>query len=214
MRFPGRSGQAGAGGGTVTAKGDDILAGGSNPMDSGIDFPAGGAFAIHEPVEQRVPFIFNSPHSGSVYTDRFLAMSRLDAHQIRRSEDCFVDEIFAGAVALGAPMLAARFPRAWLDVNREPFELDPRMFRDPLPAHVNARSARVAGGLGTVPRLVGEGQEIYATKLPASEALNRIRSVYVPYHEALKGLLRRTVRKFGHAVLIDCHSMPASVRVG
>jgi N-formylglutamate amidohydrolase len=198
----------------VPEKGDDILRNGSSYMDSGTDFPAGQAFAIHEPVEQRVPFIFNSPHSGNVYTERFLAMSRLDARQIRRSEDCFVDEIFAGAVALGAPMLAARFPRAWLDVNREPFELDPRMFREPLPAHVNARSARVAGGLGTVPRLVGEGQEIYAAKLPVSEALDRIRRVYVPYHEALKGLLRRTMRTFGHAILIDCHSMPASVRVG
>ena len=183
-------------------------------MDPGIDFAAGTAFAIHEPVEQRVPFVFNSPHSGSRYPPRFLAMSRLDPIQIRRSEDCYVDELFAGAVALGAPMLAAQFPRAWIDVNREPFELDPRMFRDPLPPHVNSRSARVAGGLGTVPRLVGEGQEIYAGKLPVAEALERIRSIYVPYHEALKGLLRRTVRRFGHAVLIDCHSMPASVRVG
>ncbi len=183
-------------------------------METGMDFPAGTAFTIHEPVAQTVPFVFNSPHSGSVYPQRFLDMSRLDGHQIRRSEDCYVDELFAGAVALGAPMLVAHFPRAWLDVNREPFELDPRMFREPLPAHVNARSARVAGGLGTVPRLVGEGQEIYAQKLPVTEALGRIRSAYMPYHEALKGLLRRTVRTFGHAILVDCHSMPASVRVG
>src|SRR5690606_19498822 len=144
------------------------------------------------PAEQRVPFVFNSPHSGSFYPPRFLAMSRLDAFAIRRSEDCYVDELFSGAVGLGAPLLAAHFPRAWLDTNREPWELDPRMFSDPLPSHANVRSARVAGGLGTIPRLVGEGQEIYLRRLPLSEALERIEGVYKPYHEQLKRLLTRT----------------------
>ncbi len=107
--------------------------------------------------EQRVPFVFSSPHSGRFYPERFLAMTRLDANAIRRSEDCYVDELFGGAVALGAPMVRANFPRAYLDANREPWELDPRMFAEPVPPHCNIRSARVAGGLGTVPRLVGEG---------------------------------------------------------
>ena len=156
------------------------------------DFAGTPPFVVRRAAQQRVPFVFNSPHSGSTYPARFLAMSKLDAVGIRRSEDCYVDELFAGAVTLGAPMLAANFPRAYLDANREPWELDPRMFADPLPAHVNARSARVAGGLGTVPRLVGEGQEIYAGKLPLSEALMRIETVYRPYHEELKRLLTRT----------------------
>jgi N-formylglutamate amidohydrolase len=178
------------------------------------DFSAVPPFELREAAEQRVPFVFNSPHSGRHYPDRFLALTRLDGAAIRRSEDCYVDELFGGAVALGAPLLAANFPRAYLDVNREPWELDPRMFLDPVPAHANTRSARVAGGLGTVPRIVGEGQDIYSAKLPLAEAVARIELVYKPYHQRLRHLVTRTHGRFGVAVLIDCHSMPASVRVG
>src|SRR5690606_15674265 len=103
---------------------------------------------------------------------------------------------------------------AYLDVNREPWELDPRMFAEPVPSFANIRSARVAGGLGTVPKLVGEGLDISSGRLPLAEAVARIESVYKPYHDALKRLLTRTHARFGYAVLIDCHSMPASIRVG
>lgn len=178
------------------------------------DFSVVPPFEIRSGAEQRVPFVFNSPHSGRYYPDRFLAMARLDQSAIRRSEDCYVDELFGGAVALGAPMLAANFPRAYLDVNREPWELDPRMFAEPVPSFCNIRSARVAGGLGTVPKLVGEGLDIYSGRLPLAEAVQRIEAVYKPYHETLKRLLTRTHARFGYAVLIDCHSMPASIRVG
>ena len=178
------------------------------------DFSVVAPFEIRSGAEQRVPFLFNSPHSGRYYPERFLAMARLDRNAIRRSEDCYVDELFGGAVALGAPMLAAHFPRAYLDVNREPWELDPRMFAEPVPSFCNIRSARVAGGLGTVPKLVGEGLDIYSGRLPLAEAVARIEAVYKPYHETLKRLLTRTHARFGFAVLIDCHSMPASIRVG
>lgn len=178
------------------------------------DFSTTPPFVVHSPVRPRVPFVFNSPHSGSHYPPRFLAMSRLDRHAIRRSEDCYVDELFAGVTRLGAPLLAANFPRAYLDVNREALELDQRMFTGPLPPHTNARSPRVAGGLGTVPRLVGEGQEIYTRKLPVAEAMGRIDAFYRPYHRMLERLVERTHARFGLAVLIDCHSMPASVRIG
>ncbi len=178
------------------------------------DFSEAPPFSIRGGAEQRSPFVFNSPHSGSHYPPRFLAMSRLDPGQVRRSEDCYVDELFAGATALGAPMLAAHFPRAYLDVNREPWELDPRMFVEPLPAFANMRSARVAGGLGTVPKLVGEGLEIYAGRLPLAEAVSRIEHVYKPYHDSLRRLLTRTRDDYGVAVLVDCHSMPASIRIG
>lgn len=183
-------------------------------MSASDDFGAVPPFQIRSVAEQRVPFVFNSPHSGCFYPERFLAQSRLDPHTIRRSEDCYVDELFRGAIVLGAPMLAANFPRAYLDVNREPWELDPRMFSDPLPSFANIRSPRVAGGLGTVPRLVGEGAEIYGGKLPLIEAIGRIEQYYKPYHETLKRLLAATHAAFGYAVLVDCHSMPASVRVG
>ncbi len=183
-------------------------------MSAAGDFAEIPAFHVLADDAQRVPFVFNSPHSGRHYPDRFLAMSRLDAATIRRSEDCFVEELFAGALALGAPMLVANFPRAYLDVNREPWELDPRMFADPVPAFANIRSPRVAGGLGTVPRLVGEGLDIYGARLPLAEAVERVEAVYKPYHDRLRHLLSRTHARFGRAVLIDCHSMPASIRVG
>lgn len=178
------------------------------------DFCQVASFETRASAEQRVPFVFNSPHSGRHYPERFLAMARLDRDAIRRSEDCYVDELFGGVVALGAPMLAANFPRAYLDVNREPWKLDPRMFVEPVPSFANIRSARVAGGLGTVPKLVGEGLNIYPGRLPLAEALTRIELVYKPYHDALKRLLARTHARFGFAVLIDCHSMPASIRIG
>jgi N-formylglutamate amidohydrolase len=178
------------------------------------DFLGVAPFEIRAGAEQRVPFIFSSPHSGRHYPERFLAMARLDCNAIRRSEDCYVDELFGSVVPLGAPMLAANFPRAYLDVNREPWELDPRMFSEPVPSYCNVRSARVAGGLGTVPKLVGEGLDIYSGRLPLAEAIARIEAVYKPFHETLKRLLTRTHAAFGFAVLIDCHSMPASIRVG
>lgn len=142
-----------------------------------------------------------------------MAMTRLNASSVRRSEDCYVEELFSGAIRLGAPLLTAHFPRAYIDVNREPFELDPRMFAGPLPPFANSRSARVAGGLGTVPRLVGEGLEIYDRRLPVEEAIHRIDTVYKPYHETLRRLVNNTRDAFGYAVLIDCHSMPGTVRL-
>ena len=136
-------------------------------------------------------------------------MSRLDANALRRSEDAFVDELFAGVTTLGAPLLRARFPRAYLDLNREAYELDPRMFEGRLPGFANTRSVRVAGGLGTIARVVGESQEIYAARLSVTEALARIERLYKPYHACLRDLLERAQAKFGVAILVDCHSMPS-----
>jgi N-formylglutamate amidohydrolase len=167
-------------------------------------------FAVAEPERHAAPFVFNAPHAGSVYPSGFLVASRLDALALRRSEDAFVDGLFAGVVSLGAPFMTARFPRAYLDVNREPYELDPRMFEGRLPPFANTRSMRVAGGLGTIPRIVADGQEIYRGRLTVEEALRRIEWLYKPYHRALRQLVQRTARIFGQAVLIDCHSMPST----
>lgn len=168
-------------------------------------------FEVLEPASQRIPFVFNSPHSGRSYPQAFLDQSRLDALAIRRSEDHYVDELFQNAMFLGAPMLLAHFPRAFLDVNREPYELDPRMFDGPVPPHANISSMRVAGGLGTVPRLVAENMEIYRGRFPVEEALARIETIYKPYHATLRKLIARTHVQFGLSVLIDCHSMPGNV---
>lgn len=167
-------------------------------------------FSILAPREQRAPFVFCSPHSGRVYPRAFLAASRLDPHALRKSEDCFVDELFSGVVSLGAPLIAARFPRAYLDVNREPYELDPELFDSALPSHANTQSVRVVGGLGTIARIVADGEEIYPGRLPLSEGLQRIDRLYMPFHAAIADLIDRTRARFGFAVLIDCHSMPSA----
>lgn len=168
---------------------------------------------VREPAQWTCPFVFNSPHSGRYYPAAFLAQTRLDRVSIRKSEDMFVDELFAHALHAGAPLHLANFPRAYVDVNREPFELDPRMFDGDLPPQTNLSSARVASGLGSIPRIVGEGVEIYAGRLPVCEATNRIEQVYKPFHRQLRLLLNSAYRKFGRVILVDCHSMPSIVRV-
>ncbi|WP_119418260.1 N-formylglutamate amidohydrolase [Desertibaculum subflavum] len=162
------------------------------------------------PTVQSIPFVYSSPHSGTFYPPDFLAAARLDHVAIRRSEDSFVDELFAAVPLLGAPLVAARYARAFCDVNREPYELDPAMFEDELPAFANTTSLRVAGGHGTIARVVGAGAEIYRGKLTFAEADRRIRDCYQPYHAALGRLLAETRARFGVAVLIDCHSMPST----
>lgn len=183
--------------------------------DTGFDEPLDGPEDIWPPYEvlaphpQSCPVVLASPHSGKVYPRHFVEASRLDPTLLRRSEDAFVDELFAAAPALGAPLLRARFPRAYLDANREPFELDPAMFEDSLPDYVNTSSPRVAGGLGTIARVVTNGTDIYKGKLRFPEALRRIDTLYRPYHRALERLVEATRERFGVCVLIDCHSMPS-----
>src|SRR5690242_11887119 len=167
-------------------------------------------FEVIEPSSWRGPVLFNSPHSGRVYPRAFLKSSRLDLPTLRRSEDSFVDDLTLGVVARGYPLMRAHFPRCFVDVNREPYELDPRMFEGRLPSFANTRSMRVAGGLGTVARVVGDAQEIYRQRIPVDDAIRRIEGLYKPYHRALRRLFTRVHRDFGAAILIDCHSMPSS----
>jgi N-formylglutamate amidohydrolase len=166
-------------------------------------------FEIVEPTEWRAPIIFNSPHSGSVYPEDFLNASRIDLPTLRRSEDSFMDELIADLAARGFPVVRVNFPRSYVDVNREPYELDPRMFAGRLPSFANTRSMRVAGGLGTIPRVVGDGQEIYRERLAVDDALTRIETLYKPYHRALRRLINRVHQSFGTVVVVDCHSMPS-----
>ena len=185
-----------------------------NPSVSAIEgdgdpLTTGAPFEILAPAVQTVPMVFVSAHSGRDYEPDFVETSRLDQLSLRRSEDSFVDELFAGAPDRGAPLLRAHFPRVYLDPNREPWELDPAMFEDTLPDFVNTSSLRVAGGLGTIARVVTNGAEVYQGKLKFSEAERRIKSLYIPFHETIQDLLAMTVQRFATAVLIDCHSMPS-----
>ena len=178
-------------------------------MDQETRIDADQAIEILAPAQQTAPVVFSSPHSGCDYPEEFLAAACLDEQAIRRSEDSFVDEIFAQAPHHGAPLLKALYPRAFVDPNREPYELDPAMFEEPLPGFVNKRSPRVAAGLGTIARVVANGAEIYAGKLNFIEARDRIDRCYRPYHAALEDLIETTRRMFNHCILIDCHSMPS-----
>jgi len=166
-------------------------------------------YALHQPARQTAPLLLTSPHSGRCYDAAFLASSRLDALSIRRSEDSFVDELFGAAPNLGVPLLAAQFPRAYCDVNREPWELDPAMFEDALPPYVNTSSPRVQAGLGTIARIVGTGEPIYAGRLRFAEAQARVKRCWQPFHDRLGGLIADTLAEFGACLIVDCHSMPS-----
>jgi len=166
-------------------------------------------FEIVQPAEWREPIIFNSPHSGAAYPESFLSASRIDLPTLRRSEDSFMDELVADLSARGFATVRVNFPRSYVDVNREPYELDPRMFSGRLPSFANTRSMRVAGGLGTIPRVVGDGQEIYRARLSVDDALSRVETLYKPYHRALRRLIAKIHHAFGAVMVVDCHSMPS-----
>ncbi len=171
-------------------------------------------FTLDEPPAQTAPLVFVSAHSGRSYSTEFLHSARLGAMALRRSEDSFVDELFRAAPRLGAPLLAARFPRAFCDANREKWELDPAMFDDALPPWVNTTSARVGAGLGTIARVVGAGEAIYRRKLSFAEAQQRMETLWQPFHDALRALIGATLDQFGACLVIDCHSMPAGSQQG
>lgn len=172
--------------------------------------PFGAVLEIAAPAERRLPLVLASPHSGRDYPPVFLAQSDLPPNALRRSEDSFVDELWSGARDLGAPLLKALFPRAYLDVNREPYELDPAMFDGPLPSYINRDSPRVSAGLGTIARIVSSGADIYRRKLSFADAERRIDQLYRPYHAALRRLIDETLNRYGYCILLDCHSMPSA----
>jgi N-formylglutamate amidohydrolase len=179
--------------------------------DPGLNALAAAPIEVLRPELCATPFIFASPHSGRVYPPGFAKVSRLDPVSLRKSEDAFVDELFDFVPGLGAPLIAARFPRAFVDANRAPGEIDPGMFDAPIDA-IGPRTPRVAAGLGVIPRIVRDGLEIYGARLPAREAKFRLEYFYRPYHAALAQLVAEARAAFGVAIVIDCHSMPPPAR--
>lgn len=162
----------------------------------------------------KTPLVFASPHSGRVYPPDLMSATRLDAREIRRSEDALVDGLIEGGRAAGAALVLCRVGRAYVDVNRDPLELDAAMFSDAAPKGAIVTSSRVAAGLGAVPRVVGDGRAIYARKLRFAEARGRLERVHAPWHAALAKLLTTAHGRFGHGVLIDWHSMPSAAGRG
>ncbi len=176
------------------------------------DADGGMAYRIARPAAgaPATPLIFASPHSGRHYPPEMLEAVAVGEALMRRSEDALVDELIAAAPAAGVTVLTAGYGRAYIDLNRDPWELDPSMFEDDLPPHVQGRTARVAAGLGAIARLAGEGQKIYGRKLRFAEAEERIRLAHRPYHEALSRLIDEAHAAHGMAILIDWHSMPSA----
>jgi len=162
-------------------------------------------YVLSRPARRTSPLVFASPHSGRDYGPAFLDQVLLDGRAIRSSEDAFVDRLFDVVPDLGAPLLCARVPRAFIDLNRAADELDPAVI-DGI-ARV-PHNPRISSGLGVIPRVVAGGRAIYRGKLSLAEAESRLRRFWHPYHRALSDLVEETRAVFGHAVLIDCHSMP------
>ena len=177
-------------------------------------FPAdpdrGPAFELRAPAAGRLtPLVCSSPHSGRLYPAEMMSRSALNHREIRRSEDAYVDHLVEGAPSHGAPLLLARHARAYVDLNRAPYELDPQMFSGGA-GRLCTRTARAAAGLGSVARVVGEGAEIYREPLAFAEAEARLARVHGPFHSELARLMDEATARFGCAVLLDWHSMPAA----
>lgn len=172
------------------------------------------SFLAKAPAGTHNPFVFAAPHSGRHYPKRFHDLSKLDARQLRLSEDAFVDDLFDGVTAFGSAQLVATYARSFLDLNRDANELEPGMFAGDIGDYEVDLNNRVKAGLGVVPRIIGEGMPIYDGLIPLREAFRRLDEVYIPYHEALKALLMARHKQFGASVLIDCHSMPSGPELG
>lgn len=162
-------------------------------------------YELVRPVVPQSGVLFASPHSGKDYPENLLARTILAPNAIRSSEDAFMDELVADAPELGAVLLVARTPRAYVDLNRSADELDPAVI-DGVRRMVH--NPRVTSGLGVIPRVVANGQPIYRGKISLAEARGRIEEHWHPYHSVLRELMREHVSRFGKAMLVDCHSMP------
>lgn len=166
-------------------------------------------FTLTRPAGPPAPFLFASPHSGSLYPDSMLDALCVPLMDLRRTEDAFVEELFAAAPAAGAILLAARYGRSVADLNRDPRELDPSMFDGPPPRTCGMPTARVDAGLGCLPRVASRGVEIYQRRLTPAEGEARLAQIHDAYHACLGDELVALRETHGHAVLIDCHSMPS-----
>ncbi len=165
----------------------------------------GEAFVVVRPAAPG-RFVFASPHSGVVYPADMEADPALPETSLRSAEDALVDRLIASGADHGAALLLARIGRAYVDLNRDPGDLDSRLI-DGLPA--GPVLPRTAAGYGVIPRLSGDGRPLHARTLTRVEAAGRIARVHAPWHEALDGLMAAAHSRHGSAVLIDWHSMPA-----
>jgi N-formylglutamate amidohydrolase len=176
----------------------------------GAEQSGGGAYVVLRP---RAPgrFVFASPHSGTVYPPEMGADPALPEASLRSAEDALVDRLIASGVDHGATVLLGRLGRAWVDLNRDPADLDPDLIEG---AGDGAVSPRTAAGYGVIPRLTGDGRALYDRRLTLDEARARIVGAHQPYHRALSEGMEAARARHGEAVLVDWHSMPARATQG
>lgn len=171
-----------------------------------LETPKEPSFKILRPQRALSGVVFASPHSGRDYPAALIERTILSMRQLRSSEDAFVDRLASAAPDLGAPLIAAQIPRAYVDFNRGADELDPALIEGVSSSILNAR---VRAGLGVVPRVVAGARAIYAGKIPRAEVDRRIAAHWQPYHQAIETLMTQALTDHGRAVLIDLHSMPS-----
>jgi len=181
----------------------------SDISDTAQPDPAPPPFLLRPPVGAPTCSVFAVPHSGRYYPPALLKKAAISPHCLRLCEDAYVDRLFSEAPGFGAALLIATHARSYLDLNRAENELDPMMFSPALDTGALYISHRVKAGLGAIPKQVAEGLNIYDSLLPQREAWQRIDTVHKPYHTRLRSLVDARRRQFGHAILIDCHSMPS-----
>ena len=167
------------------------------------------AVEVLRPLRGTAPVIIASPHSGRTYPQRFLQQAALSIDLLRRSEDAYMDELYASAPAAGLTLVLATFPRVYVDPNRSADELDPVLTGDRADPLTPIRSPRAHAGLGVVPRLGADGLSIHSGILDRPEITRRIADCHTPYHAALEAEVARTVDRHGFAIVIDAHSMPS-----
>lgn len=168
------------------------------------------AIEVYKPSTAAGPLILASPHSGRIYPDALLERSSLTLNQLRQNEDCYIDQMLGFARHMDIPLLSALFPRCFVDVNRDATEL-PKEWR---PSKTEPSTARAEIGLGVIPTIIGEKMSIYKRSLKVAEVLPRLDALYHPYHNALSSLIAGTLKDFGQALLLDCHSMPGFTQMG
>lgn len=164
-------------------------------------------YEIQRPTGRSGPFVFDSPHSGSIYPTDF--NYACDTALLAKAEDTSVDRLFSDVTEYGAPFLKALFPRSYIDANRTEDDIDEALLNAPWPLPV-ATDGRSPVGHGLIRRLIRPGFPIYDRKLSVEEVQNRINTYYVPYHAALKNLLDKAYYDHGQVWHINCHSMPSS----
>jgi N-formylglutamate amidohydrolase len=161
-------------------------------------------FEIRGPREPAVPLVLDSPHSGRTFPDDFDAA--VPEPDLREAEDSFVDELFGAGPGMGVPLLAAGWPRTYLDPNRHAGDVDLELMDGPWPWEYRP-SGKARIGKALVWRTLEDGRPIYARRLAPAEVRARIERYHAPYHAALRALLDASVRKFGRVVHVNCHSM-------